>query len=172
MKAAWWATVEAFEKALIQLESFVFLLLSPFLNSASMASSSMESWMSKESTSLRIGSNNWLATSFKVIVISPQERKKCERCYTTNGPSGKGWTNHGNGTNTKKKWWPLIHWLVEVHQWNFYRKLFVHLLLPTQWCTRPKFEEDGYGWNVSLTNSKIGDKESQRSPRNVEITPF
>lgn len=40
MKVAWRVAVEAFEKALIQLESFAFQLLSPFVNFASTTSSS------------------------------------------------------------------------------------------------------------------------------------
>ena len=67
--------VEAFVKAPTQCDSFAFPS-SPFYNTASMASSLAERWMSQGSVSPRIGSSNWLVTSSKVTGISLQERKK------------------------------------------------------------------------------------------------
>ena len=48
----------------------------PFLNLASTTSFSVDSSILPRSTSPRIGNNSWFATSSKVTVISPQERKK------------------------------------------------------------------------------------------------
>ena len=73
-KAARWATTENFEEELTQYDNLAFPVIL-FFNSTLIASSFGESSMVARSTSPRIGKSNWLATSSRVTVSSPQEKK-------------------------------------------------------------------------------------------------
>ena len=74
-KTARRAVIENLEKELTQYDNLAFLVIL-FFNSASMASSSGESSRVTGSASPRMGRSNWLATSSRVTVSSPQEKKK------------------------------------------------------------------------------------------------
>ena len=73
-KTTWWAIAENLEEELTYYDNLAFPVIL-FFNSTSIAFSSGKSSMVAGSTSPRIGKSNWLATSSRVTVSSPQEKK-------------------------------------------------------------------------------------------------
>ena len=67
------------------------------------------------STSPRIGKSNWLATSSRVTVSSPQEKKMCGWWRTTGEPNGKGYRGLESWIGFKIGQWLSKHRPAEVN---------------------------------------------------------
>ena len=107
-KAAQRAATENLEEELTQYDSLAFPAIL-FFNLASTASSSKESYRVAGSTSPRMGKSNWLATSSRVRVSSPQEKKKVWVMAHHRRTKWRGCRGPGSWISSEMKRWPSKH---------------------------------------------------------------